>query len=193
MADPVTLAAIAVVAGGTLQAAGQVQEGRIAAAQGKFAKQIAVRNQQALERQAKAERAASRIEESRVARKEKIVKAAQRAIIGKSGVGLTGATLSLLADTAFQFSLERNLILRRGLIRGRELRERGQIQLAKGRFARTLGTQAKRLSFFKAGGSILSSIGTAGFLKGGSGTITHTQIGTPTPSILPSGLRRTFA
>lgn len=135
---------------------GQIQEGRIAEAQGRFAEQIAIRNQQALERQAKAESAAAQIEESRVARREKIVKAQQRAIIAKTGVGLAGATLSVLADTAFQFSLERNLILRRGLIRGRELRERGRIIAAQGRWARTLGRQAKKLSYVKAGASILS-------------------------------------
>lgn len=155
------LVAAAIIGAGALQAFGAIKEGQIAEAQGKFAKDIAIRNQQALERQAKAERAAASIEESRVARKEKIVKAQQRAIIGKSGVGLAGATLSLLADTAFQFSLERNLILRRGLIRGRELRERGRIELAKGRFARTLGIEAKRLSFVKAGGSILGAVGAA--------------------------------
>ena len=138
-------------------ALGQIQEGRIAEAQGKFAKQIAVRNQQALERQGKAEQTAAQVEERRVARKQKIVQAQQRARLGKTGGQIAGATLAFLADTAFQFSLERNFALRRGLVRGRELRERGRIELAKGRFARTLGKQLKKLSFLKAGGSILSS------------------------------------
>ncbi len=153
---------------------GQIQEGRIAEAQGKFAKQIAIRNQQALERQAKAEREASQVEESRVARQEKIVKGRQRALVGKSGIGLAGATLSLLADTAFQFSLDRNLILRRGLIRGRELRERGRIIAAQGRFARTIGKKLKQLSYIKAGGSILSGFG------GGSTTQGQTISNQPT-------------
>lgn len=164
-------AAVLLIAGGGLMAYGQIKQGQIAEAEGKFQKQIALRNQQALERQAKAEREASRIEESRVARKEKIVKAAQRAIIGKSGVGLAGATLSLLAETAFQFSLERNLILRRGLLRGRELIERGGIIAAQGRWARTLGKQAKKLSYIKAGASILSSVGMAGMLSQPAGTM----------------------
>lgn len=153
------------ITGGGLQAFAAIKQGQIAEAQGKFAKQIAIRNQQALERQRKAELAASRIEESRIARKEKIVEAQQRAVIGKSGIGLAGATLSVLADAAFQFSLGRNLALRRGLIAGRELRERGQIELAKGRFARTMGLEAKRLSYISAGGSILSAVGTAGLLS----------------------------
>lgn len=184
------------IAGGALTAFAAIKEGQIAEAQGKFQKQIAIRNQQALERQRKAELAASQVEESRVARREKIVKARQRAIIGKTGVGLAGATLSVLAETAFQFSLERNLILRRGLIRGRELRERGQIIAAQGKFARTLGRQAKKLSFVKAGASILGAVGTAGLLSAPpplGQTVRVSQIGTPTPSLLPTGFRRTFA
>lgn len=167
------LVAAAIIAGGVLQGVSQIQEGRIAEAQGKFTKDIALRNQQALERQATAEREAAGIEESRIARQEKIVKARQRATVAKSGIGLAGATLSVLADTAFQFSMDRNLVLRRGLIRSRELIQRGRILAAQGRFARTLGTQTKRLSFIKAGGSILGSVGTSvlrtpnrGFLGG---------------------------
>jgi len=156
------------IAGGGMMAAGAIQEGRIAEAQGRFAERIALRNQQALERQAKAEMEAAGIEEARVAREEKIFKARQRAAIGKTGIGLAGATLSVLTDTAYQFSMERNLILRRGMVVGRELRERGGIIAAEGKWARTMGRQAKRLSYFRAGGSILGSVGTAGLLKSGS-------------------------
>lgn len=152
--------------GGGLIAAGQIQEGRITEAQGKFAKKIALRNQQALARQAKAEQDAASVEEGRVARQEKIVKAAQRAQLGKTGGQIVGATLAALTDTAVQFSIQRNLVLRTGLVRGRELRERGQIELAKGRFARTLGKKAKQLSFIKAGGTILTSFGLAGQTPG---------------------------
>jgi hypothetical protein len=151
----------AVARGGAagLTAQSQLQEGKIAEAQGKLAKQIAVRNQRSLERQRIAELEASAIESSRIARKEKIAKARQRAIAGKTGVGVRGATLSVLADAASQFSLDRNLALRRGLLRGRELRERGQIELAKGRFAFTLGRRAAKLSFVRAGATILGSAG----------------------------------
>lgn len=165
---------------GILGAIAAVKQGKIAEAQGEFAKDMAVRNQQALERQAKSEREAAAIEESRIARKEKITKARQRAVVGKSGVGLAGATLSVLTDTAAQFSIGRNLALRRGLIRSRELRERGEIQLARGRFAFTLGREAKKLSFVKAGASILGGVAASKF---GGGFGAPTQVGTPSPSI----------
>lgn len=160
-----SLAAAAIIGGGALQAAGQLQQGRIAEAQGKLDKQIAARNAQALIRQAKAEKDAAAIEESRVSRKEKIVKATQRAAFAKTGGGLAGASLSVLTDTASQFFLDRNFTLRRGLIRSRELRARGGIIATQGAFAKTLGKQAKRASFIKAGGTLLGAFGTAGALS----------------------------
>lgn len=190
------MAAAAIIVSSALKVAGIIQEGRIAEAQGKFAKKIALRNQQALERQAKAESVAASLEETRIARKEKITKARQRAVVGKTGVGLAGATLTVLTDTAFQFSMDRNLALRRGVIRGRELRERGRIIAAQGRFAKTVGTQAKRLSYFKAGGSILGSAGTSGFLKApataGTTTGSASTFGT-TPAFTTSQRFSTFS
>ena len=162
------MASAALIIAGSMMAASAIQEGQIAEAQGKFAEKIGLQNQRALERQAKAEREAATLEETRVARKEKIISAQQRARMGKTGVGLAGASLEFLADTAFQFSMERNLILRRGLIRGQELRWMGRMEQVKGKWAKRLGTQAKRLSYVKAGASILGSVGQAGMLKGGS-------------------------
>ena len=153
-----------------MKAGGAISAGGIAETQGKFTKQIAMRNRDALERQRKAELDAAAVGEQRVSIKGKVVMALQRAIISKTGIGLAGATLSLLADTAFQFAMDRNLILRRGLIRGQELRERGQIQYAIGAFAKTLGKKARHMSYALAGGSIASgSVGTS-ILGGGGGT-----------------------
>jgi len=149
------MGAVLLMAGAGLMAAGQLKQGRIAEAEGQFAKKIAIRNQQALERQAKAERGAASIEADRASRQEKIVMGAQRAQAGKSGGQIAGSSLDFLADTARQFSIQRNLILRGGLIRGQELREQGQIVKAKGRWAATLGKQAKQLSYIKATGTIL--------------------------------------
>ena len=149
------------LAAGGLQAAAQIQEGRIAKAQGSFAKKIALRNQESLNRQAEAEKAASRLQEERIARKQKIVQGRQLAKIGKGGTGLVDATLYALIDTATQFFIERNLALRRGVFRAGALRERGAIIAAQGRWAKTLGTQAQRLSYVKAGASLLGAAGAA--------------------------------
>ncbi len=155
---------------GGLLAFSQIQEGRIAKAQGSFAKKIALRNQESLNRQAKAEEAASRLEEERIARKQKIFQGRQLARIGKAGTGLAGATLAALVDTATQFSISRNLALRRGVFRAGALRERGTIIAAQGRWAKTLGKQAQRLSYIKAGGSLLAAAGLASHVGAGAGS-----------------------
>lgn len=172
--DPISLL---ILAGGGLQAAGQIQEGRIAKAQGSFAKKMALRNQESLNRQAKSEMEAAKLEESRIARREKIAKSRQRAIVGKQGTGLAGAALAALIDTAAQFSMERNLALRRGFLRRRQLKERGRIIAAQGRWAKTMGNQAMRLSYVKAGASILGSVAMAKYYGGGTELATSGSAG----------------
>ena len=155
------MATAAILIGGALLAVSEVQAGRAAEKQGEFAKQIALRNQRALERQAVAEKEAAAIKSEQIARREKIVSGAQIAATGKSGGQIAGASLNFLADTARQFSLSRNFAWRAGLFRSQELKERGGIIAAKGRFAQAIGKFAKRTSFIKAGGTLLLTAGSA--------------------------------
>ncbi len=148
-----------------LQAASQIQQGRIAEAEGEVAKDIAERNKKALDRQAVAEKEAARHKASQISRKAKIYKAMQRARMGGS---VQGSSLAFLTDTAYQFSLERSLALRGGLIRGQELTERGNITLAQGRWAATSGRATKRASILGAAGSATMAAG----LYGMGGTTT---------------------
>ena len=166
-------AAMLIMAGGAAQAAGQIQEGRIAKAQGSMDKKLALRNQESLNRQARAEESASRLDEQQVAKKQKIFQARQLAILGKGGSGYTDATLAALVDTASQFSIERNLTLRRGVFRAGSLREKGELIAAQGRWSKTLGTQKMRLANAKATASLLGASqgsGTGGFDSYISGT-----------------------
>ena len=139
---------------GALGVIATLQEGRAAEKQGQFAKQIALRNQRALERQAVAEKEAAAVQEKQIARRQKIVEGAQIATAGKSGGQISGATLSFLTDTARQFSLSRNFALRAGLFRSQELKEKGGIIAAQGRFASALGKFQKRQSFLRAGAQV---------------------------------------
>jgi hypothetical protein len=161
--------------GGVFTAAAQVKQGQIARAQGQFEEEIQERNQAALERQAAAEKEAASVEESRIARRSKIVQARLSVGQSKSGIGLAGATLSALTDAAFQFSLDRSLTLRAGLLKSRELIQRGKILRAQGKFADAVG-RSKRDAFF------LGAIGTAL----GSGPISQSGPQT-TQSTSPSG------
>lgn len=155
-----TAAETAVVAGGTLLAASQIQQGRIDEAQGKLSKKIADANNEELKRQAKAERDAGEIETARVARREKIAKAAALTVLGgKSGGGIRGASLNFLVDFARQFSIDKNLTLRSSLLRSRASLFAGDVQLVRGSFAKSQGLAKKRTSFLTAGASILASAG----------------------------------
>jgi hypothetical protein len=152
-----TGAELLLLAGAGAVAAGQVQQGRIAKAQGDFAEKVAQRNQQSLERQAKAERDAASIDEERISRRSKIVQARLKVGSAKSNIGLAGASLDALSDAAFQFSLDRNLTLRHGLIRSRELLQRGKILSAEGKFASTVGKAKRTSAFISAAGTVLSA------------------------------------
>ncbi|KKN51517.1 hypothetical protein LCGC14_0622090 [marine sediment metagenome] len=187
------MAPAAILIAGSLKAASQIQEGRIAKAQGSFAKKIALRNQESLNRQAKAEEAASRLEERRIARKQKIFQARQLARIGKGGTGLAGATLAALVDTATQFSISRNLALRRGVFRAGALRERGVIIAAQGRWAKTLGKQAQRLSYLKAGASLLGAAGAASITSSPGAGFTNPQAMNTAPAFTTGQRFSTFS
>ncbi|KKL80359.1 hypothetical protein LCGC14_2005540 [marine sediment metagenome] len=177
------MSAVLLIAGGLLKARGHLEEGKIAKAQGQLERNIAIRNQQALERQAKVEQEVAAIEERRIARREKIFLSRQIAVAGKSGIGLAGATMSVLADAASQFSMDKNLALRSGLLKSRALRERGRIIRAQGQWAYTLGKRAKRASYFKAAASILGGVAASGIGPSSGRVSGPTQIGTPSPSI----------
>lgn len=174
------MATVALIAGAGLIVTSQIKQGQIAAAQGKLDDKIAQRNKQALTRQAKAERDAAAIEEGRIARKSRIIQARLAVGAAKSGIGLEGASLESLTEAAFQFSLGRNLTLRRGLLRSRELIQRGKIVSAEGRFAKRIGKQ-KRTAFFT------SAAGTALFagsqLGGGTTQTTSTTLNRSTTNI----------
>lgn len=142
------------------QAFGQFKAGQTATAQGDLDKKIADRDQAALIRQDKAGRGAASIEEGRISRKGRATVASAIAQAGKTGGQLKNASLSALTDIVAQFSIDRNLTQRRGLIKSRELKQRGAIISAQGRFAKTIGRQRRTAAFIGAGGTIASGTGT---------------------------------
>jgi hypothetical protein len=174
MADPVTAA---ILIGGTLTAAATIQQGRIAEARGEAENEIAQFNAEQLDRQAKARIKASQIQEERVSREEKAFRGQQRAKFSKSLISINSETaLDVLADTAFQFHIERNLTLRQGLVEGEQLRTQGVLLRSQGKLASQFGKAQKRQSILKAAGQFALSAGLAskagGFKFGKSGLST---------------------
>ena len=177
MADPVTML---ILASGGLMAAGQVQEGRIAKAQGSLENKLALREQEALNRRAIATEEAGKIETDRIAREEKLAKGAARATTGKQGGGLGGSSLAALTDMAAQYSIQKNITLRNYFTESRNLRQQGKIMAVKGKWAKTLGKQTNKLAYVKAGATILASAYTAGAYQSSLSTGQLTDVGKAT-------------
>lgn len=164
-------------------ALGTIQEGRAAEAQGKAQKRIAEINARNLEVQADAEKTAARLEEERVSRQQKATEGKQKTAFRKSGTTLEGTPTDLLADQAFQFELERNLVLRQGLVRAVQRRIEADIMRARGKQASAFGKFAKRNSILKAsiklGGAALGSFPSS--TPGSLPAPQPTQTGIPSP------------
>jgi len=168
MADPVTMA---LVAGVALKASGQVSEGMMFKAEGQAKKDIAEYNSRQLTRQAEARRNASELEDVRQGRKANIALGSQIARGGKSG---TVSSVDALADTAFQFAMDRNLIMRQALVESQGLLGQAAMQRAKGQYASDIGKFKRNAKYREAAVTILggafaaSKIG--GAAAGGGGT-----------------------
>ncbi len=191
MADPVTAA---ILIGGAATAASTIQQGRIAEARGEAENEIAAFNAKQLDRQAKARIKASEIQEERVSREEKAFRGQQRAKFGKSLISISdGTPIDVLADTAFQFHLERNRTLRQGLVEAEQLRTQGGLLRIQGGLAKEFGKAQKKQSILKAFGQVATTAGSlkpgslkfGGFKFGGSSAITKsaTQRGIGGPVI----------
>lgn len=155
--------AVALLAvGGGLMAYGQVRQGQLAEAEGKAQKKIADFNAEQLDRQAKSRQQAAAIEEQRVSRQSKMFMGKQRAEFAKSGLTMEGSALEVLSDTAYQFSMDRNLTLRQGLLDADYMRSQGAIQRVQGKWAREYGKQQKTSSYLSAAGTAMMTAYTAG-------------------------------
>lgn len=156
------MATALLIIGGGLAIAGTIQEGRLAEARGEAEQKIAEFNARQLDRQAKARVKAAELAEERVSRAEKAFRGEQRARFSKSLITISeGTPIDILADTAFQFHLERNLTLRRGLVESEQLRTQAGLLRIGGKLAKSFGKSQKRASILKAFGQGALTFGTA--------------------------------
>ena len=160
-------AEVAILFGAGLTAASVIQQGRIASAQGKAQDKIADFNAKQAKREAQARLDAAHIEADRIARKGRFVMAANRAVAAKSGISIaeSPSTIEVLADTAFQFHLDRNLTLMQGMKDYVSLNAQSSLLRAEGAYAKSEGKSAYRMSFLTAGGALLSGYGMAKYYQ----------------------------
>jgi hypothetical protein len=159
-----TGAELLLLTGAGIGAASTIQQGRIAEAQGKTTQRVNEYNAKQLDRQAKAKMDAAKINAERISKKENITQATNLARAAKSGISLgeSKSTVEVLADTAFQFHLDRNFTLMQGLSDQLSLENQASLLRAEGAFAKDMGKQAKRLSYVQAGGELAFAFGTVG-------------------------------
>ena len=153
MADPVTILAISsAVVGGV----STIQQGRIAKAQGEADKKIAEYNAEQADRAAKAKLESAKIQSDRISRQEKFVQAANRAKAAKSGISLSESpsTIEALADTAFQFHLDRNFTLNQGMQDYISTQAQASLLRAEGAFAKEQGKSVYTNSLIAGGAQI---------------------------------------
>jgi len=148
-----SLGAIAMGAGTVMTAISHISAGKVAESQGKAREDIALYNQRQLDRTADARLDEARFDDFRIARRARIALGSSIAKAGASGVAASEVSL---ADTAYQYAIDRNLTMRRGLIGSRELKQQGRIMAAEGTYAHAIGRAQKRAAYLKAGKSILS-------------------------------------
>ena len=134
----------------------------MADAQGRASNDIAKYNAANLERQAASRLDAARLEDTRQIRRSNMALGAQIAQGGASG---TVSDVDVLADTAFQFAMDRNLMLRQGLVQSQELLGQAGMLRAQGEYASKVGKSKRNFSYAKAGASILAG-GYEGYNRG---------------------------
>ncbi len=154
--DPLTAAAV-------LIAAGQIQEGRAAAAEGKSAQNIQNYNAAVAESEAKAIEQKGKFEGVRQAKETARIKSSLRARLGISGARIdVGAPVLLAEEQAAELELEGFLIGAEARAKAGRARSQAELDRLQGRLFRERGRQQRTASFLKAGGTLLTGFGLAG-------------------------------
>jgi len=161
--DPVT----ALLIGTGMSAVGQIQQGRIAEAEGKAAQQIEEHNAAVAEQEAKLAEKKGLYEMRRTAREGERLIGSQVAQLGASGAGLgVGAPLRLIEEQMAEIELEKLLTGYEAMTEAQRARGQAASYRMRGELARERGKAAKGASYFGAGSSLLQGFGMARYFGG---------------------------
>ena len=171
------LAIPVLIAGGVMSAASSIQQGRLAAAQGRAEEKFAEFNAKMMEREAKSKMEAARIEEQRVSKRARAIAGRQRAAMAASGIDVsTGTALDILAETASEGYSDRALTLRQGLLQKVDLEAQAAASRAQGKLAKDMGKATRNNAYMMAAGQLALTGFTAGSaLSAGSGLTSAQQ------------------
>ncbi|HOK67190.1 MAG TPA: hypothetical protein PLV55_10290 [Anaerohalosphaeraceae bacterium] len=128
-----------------LEGVSVVLQGQAAKRQGKAEHKAAVFNAKQQEALARQKLEQAKFEAERQARQQRMYRAANIARAAKSGVSLSGSSyVDILADMAYQFHLDRNLLLGQGMADYTSLMNQASLLRAEGAFAKAQGRVAAR-------------------------------------------------
>ena len=149
------------LAGMAVSAAGQIQAGRQARAQGESAQNIAKYNALVQEREAEALRQKAGFESKRQAKRAARVKSTLTAALGAAGGLGSPVAADLAAEQAAEVELENLLIGYEGEIGAQRALSKAELDRLQGRLYRQKGKAAQKASYFRAGSTLLQGFGTA--------------------------------
>ena len=152
---------VATVAGTGIAAAGAIQAGRVAEAQAKSAQNIANYNALVQEREAEALRQKAGFEQKRQAKRAARVKSTLTAALGAAGGLGSPVAADLAAEQAAELELENLLIGFGGEVGAGRAETQAELDRLQGKISRQRGKAARKASYFRAGGTLLTGFGTA--------------------------------
>ena len=150
------------VASAGLTAYGQYQQGKAAEAQGKAEQEILNYNAKLKEREATAERERAYAEAQRFKKEGKALLGEQQVTLAKGSVLTTVGTPALLLEqTAQELEADRMSILREGFLAESFRETEAEGLRYEGRAAKARGKNIKKGANLQAGGTLLTTAGTA--------------------------------
>jgi hypothetical protein len=162
--DPVTML---VVGGTAMSAAGSIQGGMAAEAEGKSQQNMANYNAALQEREAKSIEARTALQQKQQAEAADRAQSTMRAGLGASGAVTTaGSPLLIQAEQASQAEMENLMIGYQGSEEALAARSQGKLDIMSGKIARQKGSAAKTAGFMNAGSTLLTGFGSAGYMGG---------------------------
>jgi len=155
-------APLALIAGTAMNVIGALGEGQQQKGQYEYQAQLALRDQQVAEMQARAAEEKAAYDQQQFQRRAARMQGATRAKLGASGALMsTGAPLAVLGAQAAELALDSSMIGYNGMVAARGYRDQGAMDYAQSKIYEQQGRNAERSSYWKAGSSLLQGFGSA--------------------------------
>ncbi|MEL6663568.1 MAG: hypothetical protein AAFR33_11250 [Pseudomonadota bacterium] len=146
-----------------MQAFGQIQGGKNAAAAGRYNKEAAYREAESLEIQAQQEVAVASINAQRIKKRADEIMAQNRVAAAAGGGSTLDASVVAVSQEAVKNStLDQLLLMAEGEQRGQDLEYQAEVTRAGGRYEEWQGKQRRTAGYISAAGTILQSAGSMG-------------------------------